>query len=1058
MTDSNRVRLSKLSLALFAALAAAPVFAQTTSAALGGRVVGADGQPVAGAEVTITHAASGTSNKVVTDADGRYNARGLRVGGPYTVTVTKAEVGTDTESNVYLGLSESNNINLNLAPATLDTVTVVGTGYSVFSPNSMGAGTNVNSAQLGAFPSIKRDLQDYARMDPRLSQTDKDRGEISAGGQNSRYNSITVDGVTINDTFGLESNNLPTEKQPISIDSIEEVQVNVANYDVTQTRYTGANVNAVTKSGTNEFKGSLYYIFRDGDWFGDYLLNTNSGQIEKRKFVGFKDEKTYGMTFGGPLIKDRLFFFTNYEKFIRTSPGSDLGPAGSGAPTEISRISVAEVNEIINVARNTWGFDPGTIQTPSTMENQNESWLAKLDWNINDDHRASLRHQETEQSFLEVRGQSSSSLSLSSHWHNQAKKIKTTVAQLYSDWSDMFSTEARLSYRDYTSIATPLSRLPAIAVDVGGATVNLGTEQFRHANEIQTKTLNAYFAGDLFVGDHVIKAGLDYESNEVFNYFIESKNGTYNFASINDFRNGVYSPNFRGDPGYTLRTPVAGLNPAAEYTLDNWGLFLQDTWSVSPNLTLLFGVRADIPKVDDKPAFNDAASAYFGFRNDATIDGNYLIQPRFGFNYTFDTERRTQVRGGVGLFQGAAASVWLANPYTNNGRSIAVYTAASGTGFNPNPDTQVPPAAAGAPAADIDFIDPDLEQPSVWKANLAVDHELPWWGTVASAELVLTSVESGIHYQHLNLGAPTGIGQDGRLMYWSNNSTASGSRANRNRAYREVLLATPTNKGEGQQLTLSLQKPMQEDWSWTLAYTYTEATEVNPLTSSRSISNWQNNAVFNPNEAVSGRSAYVVRDRFNAAINWQHAFFGDYKTQVGLFYEGRAGKPYSWTYINDMNGDGTAGNDLMYIPDNRDGVAFVSDADRDAFWAYVSSHKEFNGAFGGVIERNNSASPWTNTFDLRISQELPGFFKGNKAEIWVDVLNIGNMINKKWGAVDEILFDNNRGGNVRSIVNYRGMDAQGRYIYDFDRDEAFRPKDRIGESRWSLQVGFRYKF
>ncbi|HEX6976665.1 MAG TPA: hypothetical protein VF147_19795, partial [Vicinamibacterales bacterium] len=793
-------------------------------------------------------------------------------------------------------------------------------------------------------------------------------------------------------------------------------------------------------------------------WTGDNLYNPNTGQIENRPFVGFKDEETYGMTFGGPLVKDRLFFFTNYEKFTRTSPGSDLGPAGSGAPTEISRISQDEVNQIINIARNTWGFDPGSIQAPSSMENQNESWLAKIDWNISDNHRFSLRHQQTEQSFLEVRGQSSSSLSLSSYWHNQLKQIDTTVAQLYSDWNDSFSTEARVSYRDYSSVANPLSRLPSISVDVGGASVNLGTEQFRHANVLETQTLNAYFAGNLFKGDHELKFGVDYESNDVYNLFVESRNGTYNFASIAAFQSGNYSPNFRGDPGYTLRQPGGGLNPAAEFTLDNWGLFLQDSWTVSPNLTLLFGVRADVPQVKDTPTFNADASAFFGRRNDATIDGNSLIQPRFGFNYTFDTERSTQLRGGVGLFQGAAANVWLGNPYTNNGRSIAVYQAASGCCFIPNPDAQTPPAGATTPAADIDFIDPELEQPSVWKANLAFDHELPWWGAVATAELVLTNVETGIHYQHLNLGSPTAVGQDGRLMYWGNNATATGARANRNRAYREVVLASPTSKGDGQQLTLSLSKPMLDDWSWMMSYTYTDATEVNPLTSSRAISNWQNNAVFNPNEAVAGRSAYVVRDRFTAALNYRHAFFGSYNTEFGLFYEGRTGKPYSWTFANDMNGDGTAGNDLMYIPESIDDVAFVSATDRQQFWNYVNSHGEFNGSSGGPMRRNSSVSPWLNTFDLRISQELPGFFEGNKAELWVDVLNVGNLINKKWGSVDEILFDNNRGGNVRSFVNYRGTDSQGRYIYDFVGDEPFRVKDRTAESRWALQVGFRYKF
>jgi hypothetical protein len=358
----------------------------------------------------------------------------------------------------------------------------------------------------------------------------------------------------------------------------------------------------------------------------------------------------------------------------------------------------------------------------------------------------------------------------------------------------------------------------------------------------------------------------------------------------------------------------------------------------------------------------------------------------------------------------------------------------------------------------------------VWKANLAFDHELPWWGIVGAAELVLTSVKEGIYYQHLNLGAPTRIGQDGRLMYWNANGynpanwTASGNNPSgagvRNRsgavsAFSDAIIARPTSKGESQQLTLSLNKPFNNgDWSWMAAYTYTKANEVSPLTSSTSGSQWGNLNTFNPNEEVSARSSYEIRDRFSAAVSWKHAFFGDYNTTVSTFFESRSGRPYSYTYDNDANGDSRFGNDLLYIPSAPGDVLFGSPAEEAAFWEFVNSDEYLSQHRGQVAERNGATSPWVNQFDVRISQELPGFMSGHKSEIWLDILNIGNMLDKDWGQIEEVAFPGNRG-----VVEYGGVDAAtGKYVYRFPGPDQLRIYDDRGISRWALQVGFRYKF
>jgi hypothetical protein len=1151
MTHRNRVRYSRLSLGLIAALAAAPVFAQSTSAGIGGLVTDNSGQPVAGAEVVIRHVESGTVSRATTDASGRYNARGLRVGGPYEVIITKPGTGTTTENNVFLGLDQVSQVNAALTGdiASLDAVTVVGVAGAsdIFSATRMGAGTDVSSAQLEGLASIQRNLQDYARLDPRLSQTDKERGEISAGGQNTRFNSITIDGVTTNDTFGLEANNLPTLKQPISIDAIESVQVNISNYDVSQAGYTGANINAVTKSGTNTFSGSVYYVYRDDSLAGDRYNRTTDSYFDPPRFK----EETTGFTFGGPLIKDRLFFFASYEELESSRNALNFGPLGS------ERTNVAITQSAIDGARNiatTYGFDAGEVDIDQSILTVKDS-LVKLDANITENHRASLRWSKTEQSEPLFPTNFNNAIALSSHWYAQNKTIETYVGELFSDWTDNFSTAFKVSYRDYASAPANNSNLPQIRLNFAGALppgspavsntsagLVLGTERSRHFNDLATETWNYSLAANWFLGDHELKFGFDYEDNEVYNAFLQDTKGNYTFACLNTSATLTYQ--FNGGAPLTCNTATRAQNEAAVlenfrrgrpssyqvqvglpgFTLDdgvatwdyqNLGLFLQDTWAINYNLTLMAGVRVDKKNMDTAPVFNPAAAAApvagaitgnttphvgtitrasggFGIRNDVTLDGNSLVQPRFGFNYTFDSERRTQLRGGFGLFEGAAANVWLSNPYSNTGMTTAIigcgiagFASCPTTDglFNPNPDQQPTNFSGAIPAPNVDFLSSDLDQPSVWKFNVALDHELPWWNMVVSAEYIRTEVKSGIYYKHLNLGNPTAVGVDGRQLFytpqglntacWNNNGSTittgacAGHRARalNNPNFNNVLLAENTSKGHGDNFSISLSGMFAQDWNWSLGYSMTRATEVSPLTSSVANSNWNSVSVFNTNEEVAANSAYLVRDRFVGQLNWSKAFFGNYKTRAGLFYEGRSGKPYSWRFFNDLNGDGNA-NDLMYIPRGvgsgevvfRDTNGNGSSADEEArFWQFAIENN-LTGYAGTVVPRNSHFGEWTNSFDLRFSQELPGFFPGNKTVLVLDILNVGNLINKDWGRIDEVVFQS-AGGQSRSFVDALGLTADGRYVYGVrDSVQDLTTRQVRGESQWAAQFTIRYQF
>jgi hypothetical protein len=486
----------------------------------------------------------------------------------------------------------------------------------------------------------------------------------------------------------------------------------------------------------------------------------------------------------------------------------------------------------------------------------------------------------------------------------------------------------------------------------------------------------------------------------------------------------------------------------------------------------------------------------FGYNNQQTIDGTKLFQPRFGFNYNFDTPRRMQLRGGFGLFQGAAMSVWLANPFQNTGMTTQQITC-SATG-----NTKCPPVAGtpnGAfstdinnqpklggstpPIANVDLIDPNVKQPSVWKANLAFETELPWYGLVAGAEVLYAHTKDGIFFQNLNLGQPTRIGADGRQLFWNANglsqncwsvgnnavSTAKGctntTKSLSNSAFGNVIKVTGTDKGENRVSTLSLSYPMTKGFGWSVAASHTYATEVSNLTSSTSGSNYGARSALNPNDNVAANSAYLVKNRINALLNFEKAFFGKYKTRFGVFYEGRTGKPYSWTFKNDMNGDGIGSNDLMYIPKafGSGEVVFAGDtatshANEQRFWDIVNANKALRQAAGGTVARYGDFSPWTNSFDLRISQEIPGLFARNKASVSFDILNFGNLLNKKWGQIYEAPFFSN-GGQTRGFVDYAGMDSQGRYVYAVrSAADPLQIRQVKGESQWSAQVTVKYEF
>jgi hypothetical protein len=1153
MFSNDTKYLSLLGLA--AVLAVAPAAAQNTSSAISGRVTGSDGKAIAGAKVEATHAESGSTNAVSTDEQGRYVLRGLRVGVPYTVVVSK-DGKTEKREDVYLLLAQTSTIDLRLAAAqaSLAAVTVTGTSASAFDSMAMGSGSRFNRQELDAFPSVKRSLQDYARLDPRMAQTDKERGEISAGGQNTRYNTVTVDGVKINDTFGLEANGLPTIKQPISIDAIQAVQVNLSNYDVTQKDYTGANINAVSKSGTNELKGSVYFVYRDEKFVGDRFSPT-TGASRYPKF----GEDTKGFTLGGPIIEDQLFFFTSYEQFTSTRAQPEFGQIGGSFPQTVS-ISQSQIDQIAAAAK-LKGYNIGSVGTTAPVEVQD--LLVKLDWNINAQHRANVRFASTRQSETQTGSINATSLTLDSSWWKQKKDLDSVVGQWFADWTPTFSTELKASQRNYDSNPLNNSNSPSVSFSFVGLApagaptgaltstrfLNTGTDFSRQFNKLSQKTQDFYLGANWMIDDHEVKFGGDYSATKTINGFFQGVNGSYTFGCVNSSGTFTYNnpllaagvvcgtttpeatavatilENFeRGRPSsYSVQAATPGTTldeGAANFSIVNTGLFLQDTWTVNDQLTLIAGARVDVTGLPDKPKANAAAGAAtvagsiasgsttgvrnsggFGMNNTVTPDGQTLFQPRFGFNYALDAaaKEKSQIRGGFGLFQGAAASVWLANPYSNTGLATRTYGCGTSvfsscgtlTGlFSADPANQPTNISTAQPAANVDFLDPKLTQPAVWKMNLAYETQLPFGGLVAGAEVMATKNKAAVYYKQLNLGAPTAKGAaDGRELYYtpkgldpacwnassgSLNTSATGcggdwgarNRALSNPAFANVTQATQTDVGGGNTVTLSLTKPANDGFGWQVAYSRQSATDASPLSSSVANSNFNSRATFNPNEEVEANSAYLVKERMTGSINWSKAFFGNRKTTVGLFYEGRVGKPYSWVYKNDMNGDGVGGNDLMYIPKapgSGEVLFFGADAAAKAateanFWAVVDANKVLGDAKGGVAGRNSAFSDTVHSFDVRLSQELDGFSPKHKSTFILDIFNVGNLLNRDWGRTNEALFQSG-GGNRRGFVNFAGIDpATGKYIYAVSSMEEMAIKQNALESQWALQATWKYEF
>ncbi|MGY6586777.1 MAG: TonB-dependent receptor [Wenzhouxiangella sp.] len=1039
----------------------APALAQQVASGLNGQVLDGAGNPVSGATVEIVHVPTGTVRVTDTMSNGRFQAAGLRVGGPYRVTASRDGFTQQIVEDVFLRLGETETLFMQIVDENVtDRLTVVGQSVaSVFNPANMGTGSTIGSDRIENFASISGSINDYIRLDPRATIVDKGRNEISVGGGHNRMNNILIDGVSANDSFGLNADAQPGVRQPVAIEWIEQISVDVSPYTVLQNGGTGAIINSVTKSGTNEFSGRVYGRYRDQDMIrGD--------------FPDFEDW-TYGAYVGGPIIQDRLFFFVGYEKSREDNVSGELtGLAGSGAQT-IFNLTPAEMDSIISGAQN-FGFQPGDTSAPQAREEQ-ENWIAKVDWEINEQHRASLRYTLSEGSRANF-NRSRFTYDLSSYFFTQQNDYDSWTLQVFSDWSPNWSTELRATTSTYDSTFDVGALQPSVEINTDAGTVRLGTERFRHANELSVDTTQVFFNANYFAGDHSFDFGFDYLEEDYSNLFVETSAGRYEFDSIDAFLSG------NDGVRYTLRTsadPNDPFFPRADFAWDVTSFWAQDTWTVRPNFTLQYGLRWEFFNTGDEPLRNDLFEQTFGFSNTGTLDGENILQPRIGFNWQPENlDFAGQLRGGAGLFRGRNPGVWITNPFSNPGGTIDVFTCDSRgnrtgcTDLDPDffitADPNNQPRLGGiSPAQDVDVVEPGFRLPTEWKANLAWDMELPGIeNSNLTLEYAKTWVRDSMYWTDENLGAVQGQLPDGRNHYWADPNTASGARVDRNRDFNNVIFMRNTGKGERTNATLSLDKTWSGDWGQffgRVAYNYQSASDVSSGTSSRAISSFRNQPVFNTNEEVAGRSIYEIGNSVSFLGQYTANWFDFGATRVSTFLQYRDGRRFSWVFDGDMNGDGVFNNNLLYVP-NFGEVRFVDRngnmdaAGEAAFFELVNNVSELRRAQGRAIEKNSTRSSSVTQMDVRIAQDF-NFGSRYRGQVFFDIENFTNLLNSSWGAIDQVPFN----WTARPVA-FEGVDPEtGQMLYRWlDRGTSAGDyesrQDGIGQSRWRIQLGARFDF
>lgn len=1031
---------------IFVGVFSLSTYAQVTTSSMSGTISDDTNQALPEATVVAIHNPTGTRYGGTSNFDGVVNLRNMRIGGPYTITISYVGLATEEITDVFLTLGKSYDFSVNLKTDTqqLDEVVIKADDANVFSKGRTGAETSVGRKEITTLPTISRSAADFTRLDPQASGG-------SFGGRNDQYNNYSLDGSIFNNPFGLDAPTPggQTGAQPISLDAIDQISVATAPYDVTQSGFTGASVNAVTKSGTNEFHGTVYGFYRNEDLTGSKIRG-------EKIFVPKLEQKQYGFSIGGPIIKNKLFFFANFEVDDRVDSGSDWIPnIGSGAVNE-SRVSLSDMEDVRDKLVEL-GYDPGAIQG-YTHKQESTKGIFKLDWNINDNHRLSLiynfldasKDKPAHPTALGFRGPSSNTLQFENAGYQINNKLHSFMAELNSNFGDNVTNKFRIGYTVFEDFRNPFSSpAPSMTIQENGSNyIIAGHEPFSINNKLDQKVLQITNNLTYFIGQHALTAGISFEQfkfGNSFNLGVYGGRGVFfpTSGSVDEFLNdptiaddlalaialdNTLSENGEGNPG--------GFN---WYNADfgQFAFYLQDEWNMTDNFRMTIGIRFDKPLYfntsqhaqdfietqccynPDIEYFDPSTGEEVYFDSTEMPTDQILFSPRFGFNWDVNGDSRFQFRGGTGIFTGRLPFVWIGNQ-------------------------------VGSPNFFFyQMVDPDFKWPQVWRTNIGVDYRLEN-DLILSSDLSYTKDINGSHVQNWGLKNPSGTlgGVDNRAIYTD---------ADRNSFQNGAFTFSNSDKGRIWNWSAKVEKSFQSNFYFSAAYNYMNSQDVNSIEAEITGDAFAGNpALNNVNDDVLSHSKYGDDHRFIGVIAKQWAYGNNDKwgTSISSVLEFAQGNRFSYTYGGDINADGSVLNDLIYVPTEAElsQMVFEGPGQAEAFNNFIKQDKYLKGRRGKYAERYASLSPWRNRVDLKIIQDFHFNQSKKKQTIQfsIDILNFGNMINSDWGVIQQP----NSIQPIGVSVDDTNMPT---YSFDGNLTKTFGYDSSI-DSRWQMQFGLRYIF
>ncbi len=1078
-------KLSKFLLMLLAFIYAGDIYAQgNTTSSINGVVNDSQNKSLPGATILAVHEASGSRYSTTTDFDGHFRISNMRVGGPYKIEVTYMGFKTYTETGVYLQLGDSKALKVNLKDEAneLSEVVVVGRKDPMFNSKKTGAQTVIDNEKIKELPSLSRNIADFARLTPQAQLRGDD--QISISGQNNRFNAIYIDGAVNNDVFGLAANGTnggQTGVSPISLDAIEQFQVSVSPYDVKLSGFAGGAISAITRSGTNNFDGSAYFLYRDQSLAGKTPTRSGSG-IERTRLSDFS-AKTYGVRAGGAIVKDKLFYFINYEKQENETP----------QPFDIANYTgnsnAAGLETLSNYLINTYKYNPGSYGN-NTSSLISDKLIAKIDWNINDNHKISAKNSYVKATnFSPYR-----SSAVAINFLNGAQNFESITNSASLEWnarfSNKFSNNLVIGYTTVNDDRDPSGDpFPSVEIRDGSGTIYFGAETASTANLLEQRVLTVTDNFEINAGKHNILIGTHNEFSYANNIFINRNYGYYQYNNLADFMNTTTPVRpIRYRLGYSLFGGTGDNSiGSGDFNMNQFGLYVQDNIRLNDNFRISVGVRADLPVWEKGLANEDfnnrtipllqaAGKDLKGAEVGQAIKNTVHFSPRIGFNYDVNGEKITQIRGGIGVFTSRLPLVWPGGTYNNNGLSqnaIDLRTQATNPLFNSNTDLNSQLYSNGQPittalpgsgkvGGNVDLFSKDFKLPQVLKTSLAFDRKLGS-GWSISAEGIWNENLTSIQYQNLNIAGPQSYltGADNRPNY-------KGVLVDN--TYQGIYLASNKKAGSSWNTNFTVTKNFYSDFidaNISASYAYGESNVWFDATSSQNSSQWNYIETVNGSNAVTGvsRSDFDQGSRVLANSSIKFKWNESIKTTLGIFYEGVSGTPISYIYNDNgqLMQDTFSNSALVYVPANRSEINLVAtstltaDQQWEALDQFISSNKYLNSRRGKYAERNGDRLDWSHVVDVKIAQEFSINVnkKSHKLEFTADIFNFTNLLNKNWGrryfATNDQVLLLNRVGNLPDGTTP---------TFNFNPNTTVNQIDDAGlqSSRWQMQIGARYSF